>query len=56
MSSRADLPDLKVLLALATADHKHHDHAVAYWESEAAEQVLFCRVTALGLVRLVSQA
>ena len=56
MSGRADLPDLNVWLALATADHKHHDHAVDYWESEAARQVLFCTVTALGLVRLVSQA
>jgi hypothetical protein len=28
---------------------------VHYWEQQAAEQVLFCTVTALGLVRLVCQ-
>ena len=55
MSSSADLPDLNVWLALATPDHVHHQQAVAYWEEQAAEQVLFCTVTALGLVRLVSQ-
>jgi toxin-antitoxin system PIN domain toxin len=55
MSSSADLPDLNVWLALATPDHAHHQQALAYWEQQAAEQVLFCTVTALGLVRLVSQ-
>ena len=55
MSSSADLPDLNVWLALATPDHIHHQQAVAYWEEQATEQVLFCTVTALGLVRLVSQ-
>ena len=29
--------------------------AVSYWEEQAAQQVLFCTVTALGLVRLVMQ-
>ena len=55
MSSSADLPDLNVWLALATPDHIHHQQAVAYWEEQAAEQVLFSTVTALGLVRLVCQ-
>jgi toxin-antitoxin system PIN domain toxin len=55
MSNSADLPDLNVWLALATPDHVHHPHAVTYWEEQAAEEVLFCTVTALGLVRLVSQ-
>lgn len=47
MSNSADLPDLNVWLALATPDHVHHQQAVAYWEEQAAEQVLFCTVTAL---------
>ncbi|QNI75199.1 TA system VapC family ribonuclease toxin [Synechococcus sp. MVIR-18-1] len=55
MSSNADLPDLNVWLALATPDHFHHQPALNYWEQQAAEQVHFCTVTALGLVRLLSQ-
>lgn len=55
MIAQVDLPDLNVWLALAAPGHGHHNQAVRYWESQAAQQVLFCDVTALGLVRLVSQ-
>jgi len=55
VSTTVDLPDLNVWLALACPDHSHHHQAVHYWEQQAAEQVLFCTVTALGLVRLVGQ-
>lgn len=55
MSTTVDLPDLNVWLALAWPDHSHHHQALHYWEQQAAEQVLFCTVTALGLVRLVCQ-
>lgn len=55
MSPTVDLPDLNVRLALACPDHGHHREAVHYWEQQAAEQMLFCTVTALGLVRLVCQ-
>ena len=55
MSTTADLPDLNVWLALTCPGHSHHRQAVHYWEQQAAEQVLFCTVTALGLVRLVCQ-
>jgi toxin-antitoxin system PIN domain toxin len=55
MSTAADLPDLNVWLALTWPGHSHHQQAVHYWEQQAADQVLFCTVTALGLVRLVSQ-
>ena len=55
MSSNADLPDLNVWLALATRDHFHHQQALNYWEHQAAEHVHLCTVTALGLVRLLSQ-
>jgi toxin-antitoxin system PIN domain toxin len=55
VSTTADLPDLNVWLALTWHEHIHHQHAVQYWEQQAAEQVLFCTVTALGLVRLVCQ-
>lgn len=33
-------------------DHPDHERAIRYWSDEAAEQIAFCRVTALGLVRL----
>ncbi len=55
MNTTVDLLDLNVWLALACPDHIHHRQAVHYWEQQAAEQVLFCTVTALGLVRLVCQ-
>ncbi|MCX5951715.1 MAG: PIN domain-containing protein [Cyanobacteria bacterium] len=55
MSTSADLPDLNVWLALVCPAHNHHQHAVHDWEHQAAERVLFCTVTALGLVRLVCQ-
>ena len=55
MSGTADLPDLNVWLALIWPDHSHHHQAIHYWEQQAADQVLFCTVTVLGLVRLVCQ-
>ena len=54
-STSANLPDLNVWLALAWPAHSHHQQAVHYWEHQAADQVLFCTVTALGLIRLVFQ-
>ena len=48
MSTAADLPDLNVWLALTWPDHIHHQHAVQYWEQQAADQVLFCTVTPWG--------
>jgi len=50
-----DLPDLNVWLALCAADHPHHAAARHYWEHQAANEVLFSTVTALGLVRLLCQ-
>ena len=54
-SDPADLPDLNVWLALAATQHPHHEQALTYWEQQASGRVLFCTVTALGLVRLLSQ-
>lgn len=50
----ADLPDLNVWLALVWPLHPQHLRARHYWEQEAADRVLFCTATALGLVRLLS--
>lgn len=55
MSDTVDLPDLNVWLALTCPQHSHHNEAVRYWEEQAFTRIVFCTVTALGLVRLVCQ-
>lgn len=50
-----DLPDTNVWLALVDERHVHHPRARRYWEHEAAERLVFCRVTMLGLLRLGTQ-
>lgn len=49
-----DLPDVNVWLALADADHAHHAAARRYWEAGEADELVFCRVTMLGLMRLAT--
>jgi len=49
-----DLLDASVWLPLSVPDHVHHARARHYWETEAAERVVFCRVTALALLRHLS--
>ena len=49
-----DLPDVNVWLALVHAGHPHHAAARRWWEARRAP-VWFCRVTMLGLVRLLAQ-
>ena len=51
-----DLPDVNVWLAASMADHAHHERARHYWYEEAASQLAFCRVTALGFLRLSTNA
>jgi uncharacterized protein len=55
-----DLPDINVWLALAVEEHPHHASAKQYWECVQSgpasdRQLWFCRVTMLGLVRLLCQ-
>lgn len=61
-----DLPDINVWLALAVQEHPHHRAARQYWSDAVASapgaapapaqpHIWFCRVTMLGLVRLLSQ-
>ncbi len=66
---RGDLPDVNVWVALSFSQHPHHDCAQRYWQStierhnasqaqnaEAiAEQIHFCRHTALGMARVLLQ-
>jgi toxin-antitoxin system PIN domain toxin len=51
-----DLPDVNVWLAFSIADHAHHERARRYWEEEAGERLAFCRVTALGFLRLATNS
>ena len=51
---RGDLPDVNVWLALAATQHPHHDAAASYWAEHEGGQIWFCRITMLGLVRLLS--
>lgn len=53
MRPQGDLPDINVWLALAVEEHPHHAAARAYWAT--APDRWFCRVTMLGLVRLLCQ-
>ncbi len=50
-----DLPDVNVWLAMAVKQHPQHEVAASYWKGLAGRRVWFCRVTMLGLVRLLSQ-
>ncbi len=52
--ARFDLLDVNVWLAMVDSRHVHHQHAKAYWHSEASDHICFCRLTMLGLLRLVT--
>lgn len=47
-----DLPDINVWMAISFEQHPLHDRARRYWTVEAGERQVFCRVTALGFLRL----
>ena len=51
------LADVNVWLATLVEEHPHHDAATRWWRMEvlpAGEHVAFCRLTQLGLLRLLS--
>jgi toxin-antitoxin system PIN domain toxin len=54
-TSRTDLPDVNVWLAATVPGHPHHDRAITWWHDEAPGRVAFVRITALALVRLLTQ-
>ena len=47
-----DLPDVNVWLALADENHAHHEKARVYWQEQSFPEIAYCRVTALGFLRL----
>lgn len=56
MAGPIDLPDVNVWLAFSVADHAHHARARHYWYEESGDQLAFCRVTALGFLRLATNS
>jgi len=46
-----DLLDASVWLPLSAPDHAHYARARRYWDDEAAGELAFCRLTALALLR-----
>ena len=51
-----DILDLNLWLVLIDPDHAHNARARRYWENEAAAEIVFCRVTMLGLLRLLTNS
>jgi len=49
-----DLLDASVWLPLSAADHVHYARARRYWDNEASSDLVFCRVTALALLRYLT--
>jgi uncharacterized protein len=47
------LPDVNVWIALAIAEHIHHAAAQA-WLDTSQEAVVFCRVTQMGFLRILT--
>ncbi len=51
------LADVNVWLATLVQQHPHHQRAFSWWSRQVlpdGQEVLFCRVTQLGLLRLLS--
>lgn len=46
-----DLLDASTWVPLSAPDHVHYKRARRYWDEEAADEIVFCRVTALALLR-----
>jgi len=51
-----DLLDASVWVPLSAPDHVHYARARRYWDDEAADELAFCRITALALMRHLTNA
>jgi len=54
LRSKTFLPDVNVWLALASKRHVHHAAAAAWMDTAGAGQAAFCRLTQMGLLRLLT--
>ena len=52
--SKIFLPDVNVWLALASRRHVHHRTTAAWLDTVGEGQAAFCRVTQMGLLRLLT--
>jgi uncharacterized protein len=52
--SKTSLPDVNVWLALVSRRHIHHEIAAGWFETVADNQVAFCRITQMGMLRLLT--
>jgi toxin-antitoxin system PIN domain toxin len=48
------LPDVNVWVALAVAEHVHHAPARLWFDGAQDDSIAFCRVTQMGLLRLLT--
>ena len=48
------LPDVNILLALVAEGHTHHKSAREWFRAQANDSVAVCRVTQMGLLRLLT--
>lgn len=56
-STRSHFPDINVWVALTYEGHIHHKVASAWFAARGADETLaFCRLTQLGLLRLLTTA
>lgn len=53
--SSLSFPDVNVWLALVTADHVHRPAALSWWDRTDGT-IAFCRLTQMGLLRLLTTA
>jgi uncharacterized protein len=54
--SSLSFPDINAWLALLRADHIHRKSALRWWESNKSDVIAFCRLTQLGVLRLLTTA
>ena len=52
--SKTCLTDVNVWVALAAERHEHHSRARAWFYSLGEEEAVFCRVTQMGFLRLLT--
>jgi hypothetical protein len=51
---KSSLPDVNILLAVVAEGHTHHRSAREWFGTRADESVAICRVTQMGLLRLLT--
>ncbi|HEY3761381.1 MAG TPA: TA system VapC family ribonuclease toxin [Verrucomicrobiae bacterium] len=50
------MPDINVWIALASDRHVHHNAASVWFDDVESEGAVFCRVTQMGMLRLLTNS